>query len=57
MDEDFKSYDAMPDRKWVPSKLISMVKRDVIDLNLPGNSFIQMSNFGLHSKVLELLKG
>jgi hypothetical protein len=40
-------YDSLPDRKWIQSTLISMMGKRTIDLELPGTSLIQMSNFGL----------
>jgi len=42
--------DARPgNRKWVQSRLLSMIKKSVIDLKLPGGMFIQMSDIGLRS--------
>jgi len=40
-------YDALPDRKWVQSTLISIMSKKTVDLKLPGTSLIQMTNFGL----------
>ena len=43
-------FDSMPDaRRWLQSRLISLVKKAAIDTNLPGNQFIQMSDLGLRS--------
>lgn len=42
--------DAMPERKWVYSRIISMINRNTIDLHLPGNQLIQLSGFGLGQK-------
>lgn len=39
--------DLLADRKWVESKLISVVNKHVIDLMTPGDAYYQMSNFGL----------
>lgn len=33
-------------RNWIESKIISMINKDVIDVNTPGGSAIQMSAFG-----------
>lgn len=41
--------DALPDRKWLQSTLISMLGKSAVDLKLPGTSLIQMANFGLRS--------
>ena len=40
-------FDALPERKWIYSRFISMINKHAVDLMLPGGSFIQMSNFGL----------
>jgi len=42
--------DSMPDaRKWIQSRIISLIKKATIDTELPGGSFIQMSDLGLRS--------
>jgi hypothetical protein len=47
-------FDAIPGaREWVQSRLISMAKKAAIDLNLPGNSFIQMSDIGLREIIVD----
>lgn len=40
---------ALPDSKWVETKLISINNKKAIDLELPGGAFIQMSSFGFKS--------
>ncbi len=42
----YMTIDALPERKWIYSRLISMVGRATVDIELPGNAFIQMTNFG-----------
>lgn len=38
---------ALPDSKWVETKIISTNNKKSIDLELPGGAFIQMSSFGV----------
>ena len=41
-------FDSIPGaRKWTQTRLISLIKKATVDLNLPGNVFIQMTNVGL----------
>ncbi len=44
------SMDAMPERKWVYNRIISMINKETIDTYLPGNQLIQMSGYGLGLK-------
>ncbi len=45
---DFKvPLSALPDSKWVETKIISINNKKSVDLELPGGAFIQMSSFGL----------
>ena len=37
---------ALSDNKWLESRFISMINKNVIDVNLPGGAFIQRSVFG-----------
>lgn len=37
---------ALPDSKWVETKLVSITNKKAVDLELPGGAFIQMSSFG-----------
>lgn len=40
--------DAHPgNRKWIQNRVLSIIKKATIDLKLPGNVFIQMSNIGI----------
>lgn len=43
------SLSALPDSKWVETKVISRINKKAIDLELPGGAFIQMSSFGFKS--------
>ena len=43
---------AMSDGGWVQSIVASLINKDIIDFNLPGNMFIQRSVFGMEGKVL-----
>lgn len=43
---------AMSDGGWVQSIVASLINKDLIDFNLPGNMFIQRSVFGMEGKVL-----
>lgn len=38
---------AMSSRQWVESRLSSYINKEVVDVNTPGGSAIQMSSFGL----------
>lgn len=40
-------FDVMPDADWIERRIVSMFNKRVIDIKMPGGSFIQMSNFGL----------
>ena len=37
---------ALPDNKWIETKLITINNKKSVDLELPGGAFIQMSSFG-----------
>lgn len=41
---------ATPDASWIESILISKVKKTVIDIDLPGSSYIQRSAFAMEGK-------
>lgn len=48
--DDFKiPLAALPDSKWIETKLISTTNKHAVDLELPGGAFIQMSSFGIRS--------
>lgn len=36
----------LPSLNWIHSRITAMIKKATIDINTPGNAFIQMSNFG-----------
>lgn len=49
-EQDFEvSLAALPDSKWVETKIIANTNHKAIDLELPGGAFIQMSSFGFKS--------
>jgi ribA/ribD-fused uncharacterized protein len=48
--------DTLPDRKWIESRIISLVGKYVVDIQLPGDLYIQQSNFGLHNKLDDKLQ-
>lgn len=49
-EQDFEvSLAALPDSKWVETKIIANTNKKAIDLELPGGAFIQMSSFGFKS--------
>lgn len=37
---------ALSIRNWIESKIVSLINKDVIDINTPGGSAIQMASFG-----------
>ena len=43
----FLELDSFSDKNWVHSMIISSINKHTIDLKLPGNQFIQFSNFGM----------
>jgi hypothetical protein len=47
--EVYLEIDALPDRKWIYTRIISLINKSTVDTKLPGGQFIQMSNFGLRS--------
>lgn len=40
---------ALSDNKWLESRFISMINKEVIDVHMPGGAFIQRSAFGLEA--------
>lgn len=46
-DEMYLDLDAFPNRKYLFSRLISMLAKEIIDTKLPGNQFIQFSQYGI----------
>ena len=53
LDENGKFYVSIDsfvgNRKWMQSRIISLIKKASIDLYMPGNAFIQMSDIGLRN--------
>jgi hypothetical protein len=45
-----------PSVRWIQSKMLSLVKKRVIDINTPGNAMIQMSNFGFKNSDITVKK-
>lgn len=48
-DELYLELDALTDHKWIQNRIVSLISRNTIDINLPGNQLIQFSNFGIRS--------
>lgn len=47
-DEKYIELDALPaDREWIYQKVLALIGRHTIDLNLPGNQFIQSPSWGM----------
>lgn len=40
---------ALSDNKWLESRFIAMINKQIIDVNMPGGAFIQRSAFGLEA--------
>lgn len=40
---------ALSDNKWLESRFISMINKEVVDVHMPGGAFIQRSAFGLEA--------
>ena len=40
---------AMADRDWIESKLVSFIMKKTLDVETPGGAFIQMSTFGINT--------
>ena len=40
---------ALSDNKWLESRFISLINKEVIDVHMPGGAFIQRSAFGLEA--------
>ena len=45
--------DSMPNRKWFQSRLIGSVTKDVIDREMAGGQYIQVSNLGFRDGTVE----
>lgn len=48
-DDMYLEIDALTDRKWIQSRIISLISKYTVDVNLPGNQLIQFSNYGMRS--------
>jgi hypothetical protein len=49
LDDDGKQYfqlDTFSDRRWVYSRIVSIINSYTVDLNMPGNQLIQVSDYG-----------
>lgn len=44
----------IPALAWIQSRIISMIKKETIDINTPGGSMIQMSNFAYKDSFAEV---
>ena len=40
-------------RNWIESKIVSLINKEVIDVNTPGGSAIQMASFGFRSNLVK----
>lgn len=45
----------LPNMSWIQSRLLSTLKQDVVDTNLPGNAFVQLSNFGFKNSNIKVV--
>jgi len=45
----YMELDSFTDRKWMQSRIISLISKYAIDIELPGNQLIQFSNMGMRS--------
>jgi hypothetical protein len=48
-DDFYLNLDALTEHKWIQNRLVSMIAKYAVDINLPANQFIQFSNFGIRS--------
>lgn len=44
----------LPALTWIQSRIISMIKKETIDVNTPGGAMIQMSNFAYKNSMVEV---
>ena len=44
----------LPALSWIQSRIISMIKKETIDINTPGGAMIQMSNFAYLDSTVEV---
>ena len=46
---------ALSDNKWLESRFISMINKEIVDVHLPGGAFIQRSVFGQEATSLDVV--
>ena len=46
---------ALSDNKWLESRFISMIDKEIVDVHLPGGAFIQRSVFGQEATSLDVI--
>lgn len=49
------SLSAISNNSWLESRIISMINKEVIDINLPGGAFIQRSAFGMAADQMDVM--
>lgn len=49
------SLSAISNNSWLESRIISMINKEVIDVNLPGGAFIQRSAFGMAADQMDVM--
>ena len=49
------SLSAISNNTWLESRFISMISKEVIDVNLPGGAFIQRSAFGMAADQMDVM--
>lgn len=47
--------DALSDNKWLESRFISMMNKEVVDVHMPGGAFIQRSAFGVEATAQDVI--
>lgn len=47
--------DALSDNKWLESRFISMINKEVVDVHMPGGAFIQRSAFGMEATAQDVI--
>lgn len=47
--------DALSDNKWLESRFISMMNKEVVDVHMPGGAFIQRSAFGMEATAQDVI--
>ena len=49
------SLSAISNNSWLESRIISMINKEVVDVNLPGGAFIQRSAFGMAADQMDVM--